>query len=621
MARNLGGWIAIAALGACRSPTQIDVVVSTDVPCARVAGTALTSGTLGEIERIPPASTTTSCANGAIGSVVLVPNGDDGALVGFKVVAGLDGQPVDQCAPDDAGSYGSRCIVSRRALRYLPHTPLTVQVRLSGICAGIACDPQSTCVEGACVPALIPNPGACQGDGCSEGVLTADGGGAPPGDASTLDGSPLDATLTDSSLSDAPSEGSMVGDAHVDAQVDDGAVGDASVGDAAVPGCDLGGLQAGAAWPMGGYCPARRGRSPLAAPTLKPTKMWRYPASDSLPGTVLAGPTVGADGTIYVATGANHVLAVSPSGALLWDQSIPADQHGFVTEPVLARDGTIRLMVNSISGDYAIFPLDGGTPVTHALQIAGSGPISSAGGLTIVAGDTMYVCDTDTNLSAVSVTGGINWHAGSVTDENIRPAVDAMSGTIFVGDTTGTVTGVASDGGVAWVAKIDGGASADMRGLAVAVDGTVRAHTYYGSDEVFSFDPSAKGAAAVRWQKVMSDAVNGLAVDDQGTAFVATGQGLVALSSASGAIVGQYSGGPCGPPVVDSGNNVLAWCSGDIVALTPDLATLLWSVAVPGMASVNDTPVIGAQNVVYFTATGGTLADGGGDNFLVGLGP
>jgi outer membrane protein assembly factor BamB len=594
-------------------------VVSTDVPCARVSGTALTSGTLGEIERIPPASTTTNCATGgAIGSVVLVPNGDDGALVGFKVVAGLDGQPVDQCAPDDAGSYGSRCIVSRRALRYLPHTPLTVQVRLSGACAGIACDPESTCVEGSCVPALIANPSACVGDGCSEGVLS-DGGGAP-GDASMLDGSPVDATVSDSSLSDAPAEASPPVDARVDAEVD-GAAGDASVGDGAVPGCDLGGLQPGAAWPMGGYCPARRGRSPLAAPTTKPTKMWRYPASDSLPGTVLAGPTVGADGTIYVATGGNHVVAVSPSGSLLWDQSIPADQNGFVTEPVLARDGTIRLMVDSLSGDYAIFPLDGGAPVTHALQVPGSGPISSAGGLTIVTGDTMYVCDTDTNLSSLSPSGSMNWHVGSVSDENIRPAVDPTTSTIFVGDSTGTVTGVAADGGVAWVAKVDAGAGADVRGLAVAADGTVRAHTYYGAKAVFSFDPTAKGAGAVRWQQMMSDAVNGLAVDDQGTAFVSTGQGIVALSAAAGAVTGTYAGGACGPPIVDAANNVLAWCSGNIVALTPDLATTLWVYPVPETASVNDTPVIGAQNVVYFTATGGTLADGGADNFLVALKP
>ena len=48
------------------------------------------------------------------------------------------------------------CIVARRALRYLPHTPLTVIVEmLSTVCAGRVCDPHSTmtCVEGQCARA------------------------------------------------------------------------------------------------------------------------------------------------------------------------------------------------------------------------------------------------------------------------------------------------------------------------------------------------------------------------------------------------------------------------------------------------------------------------------------
>jgi outer membrane protein assembly factor BamB len=353
-----------------------------------------------------------------------------------------------------------------------------------------------------------------------------------------------------------------------------------------------------------------------------PTKKWRYPASDSLPGTVSAAPTVGADGTIYVATGANHVVAVSPTGALLWDRSVPPDQNGFVTEPVLARDGTIRLMVDSTTGTYAVFPLDGGTPVTRPLQVPGSGPVSSAGGLTIVSGDTMYVCDTDTNLSAITPQGVFDWYVGGVANENIRPAVDPKTGVVFVGNTLGTVTGVAPEGGIAWSANLDAGASPDIRGLAVAVDGTVRAHTYYGADLVFSFDPTVKDASStVLWQHVMSDAVNGLAVDDQGTTFVGTGKGIVALSASSGTPIGQYAGGACGPPVLDSNTNVFAWCNNEIVALTPDLKTVLFTYPVPGMATVNDTPVVGAGNVLYFTANGGTLPDGSADNFLVGLAP
>src|ERR1700722_17995573 len=105
--------MALPTLVACRSPTQIDVVISTNVPCSGVTGTSVTTGTLGEIEGIPPTTTTTNCTNEYIGSVVLIPSSDDSARVGFKVVTGINGTTADQCSANDAGSYGANCIVAR----------------------------------------------------------------------------------------------------------------------------------------------------------------------------------------------------------------------------------------------------------------------------------------------------------------------------------------------------------------------------------------------------------------------------------------------------------------------------------------------------------------------------
>ena len=266
---------ASVALAACRSPTQITVTVETDLPCADVTATSLTAGELGAIETGLPTSESASCAaDGQLGTVVLVPSGSDNAQVAFKVITALNHETLERCAGASAAN-DTNCIVARRALRYLPHTPLTVIVSMSQACEGIVCDANTTCVNGACQSATI-DPSQCAGAGCA---LTGPG----TGDAG------LDATVSD---------------ATTDAPAAEGSAPDASAG---VPGCDLGGLQAGAAWPMEGYCPSGRYRSPLVGPASAPVHKWRW-----VGGELNVSPWVAADGTLYVASLAGTVTALSP---------------------------------------------------------------------------------------------------------------------------------------------------------------------------------------------------------------------------------------------------------------------------------------------------------------------
>src|SRR5258706_2323082 len=98
------GLVAVVALaasgGACRSATEIDITVTTDLDCARVTGGAsLTLGPLGKIEGAAPATTSHVCKDGRLGAIVVVPSGADDEVVAFKVVTRLDGQDVETCAP------------------------------------------------------------------------------------------------------------------------------------------------------------------------------------------------------------------------------------------------------------------------------------------------------------------------------------------------------------------------------------------------------------------------------------------------------------------------------------------------------------------------------------------
>jgi hypothetical protein len=135
----------------CLDPTEIVVTVRTDVDCtdaARYKGISIYADVPGaKLEgKAEPALTTNACdPDGTIGSIVLVPSGDDDAEVGIRVVAGIT-TPPEQCQAEDYRG----CIVARRALRYVANESLPVDVLLTSDCIGLACNQTETCVAGVC---------------------------------------------------------------------------------------------------------------------------------------------------------------------------------------------------------------------------------------------------------------------------------------------------------------------------------------------------------------------------------------------------------------------------------------------------------------------------------------
>ena len=582
----------------CRSPAQIDVSVTTNVACTQVTGTSVTTGVLGQIETNPPTSTTANCANEYIGSVVLVPSGDDGELVAFKVVTAINGTSVEQCTPDGTGSYGANCIVARRALRYLPHTPLQVNVLMSGDCAGKACDSQSTCVEGTCVPATIGDPAACEGSGCNETVL-APGGETPdatvPADAST-DGS-LDATLVQDAapLQDAAPD--VSNDAATDSPV---VMSDSGV----VPGCDMGGALANAAWPMTNYCPTHRNRSPLVGPIAQPASP-RWQRGYGIMGSMLGAPAIGPDGTLYFSAapkaGAGTVFAVDPgSGAPIWTYA-PDGGALFPATPVLAADGTVRV-TDQINNTLTLLYVDGGA-VERVVPLASGGTqYAVRGGATIVSGGTQYASDVDSNLIAYDSTGSVSWAAHGVSSDFIYPTV-AADGTILTvgGPSTGVVAFVyasAPDGGQLWAADCGAPAPTYTTSVSAAPDGSYRVvDTTNGILYAFHAD----GSFAWRQPGLgTSDFTAAIAIADDGTTYVAGANALSAWDSA-GTNIATYPTA-CYQPVIDATGAVFAVCDNALVKLDSAL-NRTWSVPLtiaPGLL-LNDSPIIGPGNAIYLS--------------------
>jgi hypothetical protein len=165
-----------AALVGCKDPTQILLDVRTDLPCSAARGTGIAAGAPGTVERAPFAVESRDCSEGgAIGTLVVTPESSNDADVGFRVVLGVD---VDSSACTADNGYKG-CIVQRRQVRYLPHTPIQLPFDMLRVCKGVPCDEQSTCASsGVCIPSRIPDPEECVPP--KRCYPPGDPGGSPP---------------------------------------------------------------------------------------------------------------------------------------------------------------------------------------------------------------------------------------------------------------------------------------------------------------------------------------------------------------------------------------------------------------------------------------------------------
>ncbi len=330
-----------ATLAGCRSPTQITVQVSTNVPCSAWQGAAISVGELGPtLETKPAATTSTYCgANGYLGSVVAVPSGAENASVAFRIV-GAVGETLEECTENPANGG---CIVARRALNFIPNDTLTLSVPLLSSCEGIVCDPESTCVQGTCRPATIADPSACAASACGEGALSPPDGGADGGlDATTGeggtggdDGGGPDATL--------PTEAGPTGDGG-------GASDGASAFDASAAGC---GTACALALGEGSTCALRNGTVSCWGQNFLGELGNGTQQSPGTPSAVLAAASTPVTGVQGITAGFRSSCAFFAGGAVsCWGAGAPIERPSNTAVPFATPESFLQ-GANAVSiADY-----------------------------------------------------------------------------------------------------------------------------------------------------------------------------------------------------------------------------------------------------------------------------
>lgn len=247
----VGAWL----VSSCLDPTEIEMRVTQREACGSISDALFLVD--GVVQSMAPASGCQPRATGGTrGSVVLLPGAEKAPLLSVIARPGAAADPY-ACVTGDPGD----CIVARRKLNFVTHRSLHVPVALTLACAGIECQPGTTCEQGVCVDENAFDPTAC----------TSPSGCAP----------------------------------------------DAGAGDLLAGRCgDRGGLDTTSPWPMNGFCNTRSGMTDAKGPTLSPTMtLWlgvNGPSGSGCdPGIALRGAT---DLVASCYSQLNFYSLASPSG-------------------------------------------------------------------------------------------------------------------------------------------------------------------------------------------------------------------------------------------------------------------------------------------------------------------
>jgi ABC-type dipeptide/oligopeptide/nickel transport system permease subunit/outer membrane protein assembly factor BamB len=137
---------------------------------------------------------------------------------------------------------------------------------------------------------------------------------------------------------------------------------------------------------------------------VNPSVLWEF--EDETHMGFSGGPAVAADGTVYVASNAGKLYALTPDGAKVWEADLPAPSVG---APALGASGDIYV-TDQRGGLSAVRP-DGNLRWTVAGPLVGAGAgdgLAALSGPIADADETIYYA-TSTSLLAVTPDGDVRW--------------------------------------------------------------------------------------------------------------------------------------------------------------------------------------------------------------------
>lgn len=356
-----------------------------------------------------------------------------------------------------------------------------------------------------------------------------------------------------------------------------------------------------APWPVFQHDSRHSGASTFSGPS-RAEEVWEVEL-EGVPGA----PVVGADGTIYVATGMTEVdpsgwlYSISPTGAISWRSALDGPPSS--TAPAVDADGVIYVHVNGGNGSLAVeklmcfgpggavrwtFPFASGWAIpTSPVQ---SPPVIDTFGDVVVAGG-------DGLLYGISASGEASWKRGlGDTPVTSSPAL-LPDGSVVVADSE-SIYVIAFGGDLlwSWPRGLEG---AERYGSAsVGEDGTVYV---VGDGELLALGSDGEVAWTYDLDGV-GDTTSTPAVSGTGTVYVAATEGLHAVDGMTGEREWfiEATGGGSASPAVSREGKVYWRTSTSLWAATAD-GRVDWSLPLGEMpgSGLDPGPVLGADGVLY----------------------
>jgi outer membrane protein assembly factor BamB len=362
-------------------------------------------------------------------------------------------------------------------------------------------------------------------------------------------------------------------------------------------------------WPMFHHDLTHSGLSPYDTSGNNGTKKWAF-ATESL--IERSAPAIGADGTVYIGSGDQHLYAVNANGTLKWAFPASGDLE---SSPAIAADGTIYFA--SIDGDLYAVNANGTQKWVLSFGSSGSSLESSP---TIGPDGTIYLGISGPNtgfLFAVADTtcsgspcGTAKWGFGTAFGRVASSPAIGADGTIYFGSATDLLSGdlyaLNPDGTEKWEFTASGVDSSP----AIGADGTIyfgdNGGTLYAVTDTICNEilcGKQKWAFGTRDRIISSPAIGA-----DGTIYFGSANNTVyALTDGGSGIVTSKWSFIAGPPnsaaeftssPAVSGDGTVYFGSADnnLYALNPD-GTEKWAFTTG--AFVQSSPAIGPDGTVY----------------------
>ncbi|MHB9005352.1 MAG: immunoglobulin domain-containing protein [Limisphaerales bacterium] len=325
------------------------------------------------------------------------------------------------------------------------------------------------------------------------------------------------------------------------------------------------------------------------------SKLWEFDTGSPMPG-ILGSPAVAQDGTVYVGTVSGGLVALNSSGSERWRVMLGP----IAGSPAVGGDGTVY--VGAGGAVYAISPSG---QMLWSTVVGGWIHASPA----IAADGTIYVAGINlaTPLFALNPDGTEKWRFDASARIYSSPAIGA-DGTIYFAtlDDTGVLFALRPDGTELWRSPARGnGAYASP---AIATDGSV----FFGGDRVYSLN---RGGSR-RWEFSSWNFFSSSgAVNREGEVFQTDLTGLLHVVSPRGMLVRSVDLGAraqyTGVAISDQGTAYL-FAEDLRLRAVSSAGLILWEYATGGRVTlatphVRPSPTIGPDGTIYLCGLDGKL--------------